>query len=105
MNEIRSFNTLSDKMPDDAHANKITVTVLLNNHNMLRSSTAAATAATLRRSFICIFYQIASHPCHPARVVLIDFVLISNTLTQYKHIFKHIDIISTHLYNLKTNFH
>ena len=56
MNETRSFNTLSDKMPDDkgaAHANK--TTMLLNNHNMLRSSTAAAAAASPRRSFICIF--------------------------------------------------
>ena len=51
-NETRSFNTLSDMMP--AHANNIT---MLNVHDMLRSSTAAAPN--------CYKFQIASQQWHP----------------------------------------
>ena len=54
MNETRSFNTLSDKMPDDkgaAHADSNKITTLLNNH-MLRSS------IELRRVALYVFFRI-----------------------------------------------
>jgi hypothetical protein len=52
INETRSFNTLSDMMP--AHANNFT---MLNVHDMLRSSTAAAPN--------CYKFQIASQQWRP----------------------------------------